>query len=132
MKVKLNETKTFYPIMEKWWKEREFVVVSPSILPQRTFVVYDDSDIPIYSVCLYETDSFLVWLGWPIGNPAIAKNKREGYLKFLFDEVERWAKEAGYHILFTTTDTPPIRKVLEECDYKLGDVGVDHYLKALV
>lgn len=131
-KVKLIRTEDFYPTMVEWWKARDFVEVSPSILPQRTFVVYDsDSGTELYSVCFYTTDSFLVWIGWPIGNPAASKEEKEGAFKFLFDEVERYAKECGFHVLFTTTDTPPVRKILEQCNYKIGDENVTHYLKVI-
>lgn len=131
MKVKYTKTEDFYPVMKTWWKEREFTEVSPSILPEGTFVCHDDSD-NLYSICFYHTDSHLAWVGWPISNPFISKERKEGAFKFLFDEVERYAREAGYHCLFTTTPLPVVKSVLEECGYKLGDEKVDHYLKVLV
>ena len=129
MKVERKYTKDIYRMLEDWWLGNKFQVVSPSILPETTFVCYNDEDEPIYSMCFYNTDSNLCWVGWQLKNPNDVN--REGGLEFLFKGVEKYAKAMGYHIIFTTSNTPPVENVLVSSDFKVGDTNVNHYLKIL-
>mgnify|MGYP000920103220 CR=1 FL=1 len=129
--VKKIETKDFYPTMVEWWKGNNFNVVTPSLLPQYTYVVLNDNDIPTYSMCFYNTDSHLAWIGWQLKNPDVDKKDSVGNLSFLFEQVEKEAKALGYHLLFTTSNTKPVEDVMIDLGYNVGDTGVKHYSKVL-
>jgi hypothetical protein len=131
IKIEKVLTKDFYPTMVEWWKGNNFTVVSPSILPEFTFVIYNSNGDPTYSMCFYNTDSNLAWVGWQLKNPKIRKEDRGDNLKSLFEHIEKYAKGLGYHILFTTSNTKPVENIMVNLNYKVGDVGVNHYIKQL-
>ena len=132
MKVKLIKTEEFYPTMVEWWKGHNFPVVSPSILPNTSLVCYNDEDEETYSLCIYNTDSNLCWVGWEISNPNLSKESKEGCLSFLFKKAEEYAKYLGYQVIFTTSVNDSIEKVLLENNYfTKGDRNTNHYLKEL-
>lgn len=124
-------TSEFYPTMKKWCEGNNFPSISPSMLPKNTFVIYSDSGTPLYSLCFYNTDSHLCWVGWELKNPNTSKEDREGKLSELFKYVEEYAKEIGYDIVFTTSNTKPVEKVMLDLNYIVGDTGVNHYIKVL-
>lgn len=130
MEVKLVSTKEFYPTMEKWWDGHNMPHVSPSILPNNTFIVYNNSK-PIYSMCFYNTDSNLAWVGWQLSNPEVNKEDKKGCFSFLFTEVEKYARMVGYQVIFTTSNTPSVVKILNEREFIVGDNSVKHYTKIL-
>lgn len=129
MKVLKHETKQFYNIMCDWWEQHEFPQVPLSMLPTDVFVCYNDDSEPIYSVNVYLTNSSLCWLGWQISNKN-NKNKQNG-LTYLIEKVTSFLEVEGYLHIFTTSNTKPVIKSLEECDYLLGDENVNHYIKNL-
>jgi hypothetical protein len=131
MNVIRLETKKFYSTMKEWWGGHEETMVSPSMLPEYTFVCFNDSGKPVYSVCFYNTDSNLCWIGWQLGNPTIKKEDKKGCFKYLHDKVEEFAKAYGYQVLFTTSKTQAVIGTLEKCEYIEGDTNVNHYIKLL-
>lgn len=128
--VKKIKTKDFYPTMVQWWKGNNFNVVSPSLLPEYTFVVYN-GETATYSMCFYNTDSNLAWLGWQLKNPKTTKEQRKGNLKELFTFIQKYAKSLNYQIIFTTSNTKPVEDVMLDLDYLIGDTNVKHYLKII-
>lgn len=128
MEVKMVKTEAFYDTMKHWWDGQKFEHVSPSMLPENTFVCLKDG-VPIYSVCFYNTDSNLCWIGWEIGNPDV--EDKSGGLKFLLEEVEKYARYVGYHIIFTTSKHPAVSSKLLERKFVVGDENVNHFLKVL-
>ena len=130
MRVEQNLTREIYGMMKDWWIGNKFQVVSPSMLPQTTFVCYNDDDEPIYTTCFYHTDSNLCWFGWELKNPDKSVD-RAGGLKYLLESMEEHARQQGYQIMFTTSHTQPIEKILSEVGFVVGDTNVNHYLKVL-
>lgn len=131
MKVKLIKTKEFYSTMQKWWDGHNFPHVSPSMLPENTFVVFNGNGDATHSVCFYNTDSNLCWLGFPLGNNEVEKEDRKDCFSYLLEQVESVAKQLDYQIMFTTSNVPPVESVLTKNGYVKGDVNVNHYMKQL-
>lgn len=131
MKVVKKLTEDFYPQMLDWWKGQGFTPVSPSMLPEYTFVCLNDEGTPIYSMCFYNTDSNMCWIGWQLGNPYVSVEDRSGGFKFLFEEVERYSISVGYQVMFTTSKTPVVQAMLKGSGYIEGDTNVNHYLKII-
>lgn len=131
MEVKLIKTKDFYSTMCEWCEGHNFPVISPSILPEGTFVCYNDLGQKTYSVCFYHTNSGLAWIGWELSNPELSKEEKEGCFNFLLQVVETYAKECDYQIVFTTSNTPPVESLLLSRGFKVGDEDVKHYLKQI-
>lgn len=130
MKFNKVSTKDFYPILEYWWERHHFTAVSRGILPPEVFVV-SKGETPIYSMFLYETNSGLCWIAWPLSNPDVSKTEKEGGLDFLIKKVSEYAKEKGFIVSFTTSPVRPVQESLKREGYQEGDVKVNHYLKIL-
>lgn len=131
MEIKLIKTEDFYNTMKYWWDGHKFNHVTPSMLPETTFVCLNDEGIPVYSTCFYNTDSNLCWLGWQISNPYVTKESKEGCFDFLIKGIEDYAKEVGYQIVFTTSKTPRVEETLLSRGFNQGDLNVNHYIKIL-
>jgi hypothetical protein len=126
------KTSDFYPRMKDRCKAYSFPEVSPSMLPEYTLIISDrGTDVELYSVCFYNTDSNLAWLGWELGNHEAPKELKKGALSQLIKGAEAYAKELGYDILFTTSKTKPVIQALRGLGFVEGDTDVNHYLKLL-
>lgn len=130
MTVKRINTQELYPILQSWWDGHNFPHVSPSILPEYNFVCYNE-DKPVYSISFYNTDSNLVWLGFPVSNPYVENTDRRGCFKHLIEGVEEYAKELNYQVLFTTSDHPYMDRILKDNKFNLSDNRVNHYMKII-
>ena len=129
MKVKLTKTKDSYKLMKKWWEGHGFPVIEPNILPESTFICYNDKEVPVYAMCLYNTDSDLCWIGWQISNPEVNKDETKGCFDHLFKAIEIYAKHLEYKVILTTSNTPSVVDTLKSNSYMEGDHNVKHYLK---
>lgn len=126
------KTSEFYPRMVDRCKAYSFPEVSPSMLPEYSLIISDkDTDVELYSVCFYNTDSNLAWVGWELGNHEAPRDLKKGALEELINGAEVYAKRLGYDILFTTSNTKPVVKALESVGFNEGDTNVNHYLKLL-
>ena len=131
MRVEQVNTVDFYPIMKSWWEGHNFPIVSLGFLPYYTFVCYNEKDVPVYSMCFYNTDSHLCWIGWQISNPEVSKEETKGCFKYLFEEAEKHAKKEEYTFMFTTSKNPSVEATLKNTGYEEGDTNVNHYIKIL-
>ena len=117
--------------MCEWCDGHNFPKISPSMLPEYTFVCYNNNGDETYSICFYNTDSGIAWIGWELSNPELNKEEKKGCFDFLLEIIEKHSKENGYHIVFTTSDTPPVEDLLKRRGFDVGDTNVNHYLKTL-
>lgn len=131
MKVKLTKTKDSYNMMKSWWEGHGFPTVSPSILPESTFVCYNEEDIAVYSMCFYNTDSDLAWIGWQVSNPNIDKEQTKGCFDYLFKAIEQYARHLEYKVILTTSATDSVVSTLLNNGYNKGDEQVNHFIKKL-
>ena len=130
MEVRKIKTKDFYETAKLWWKSHGFPIVHISLLPVYVFVVSDNND-DLYCCFFYNTDSALAYLAYPISNIKIDKEKRNGALEYLFNEIEKHARKDGYYLMYTTSYIPAVMKALEKTGYKEGDVLVNQFFKEL-
>lgn len=128
MEVRIEKTSDFYLTAVKWWQKHRFPAPHISFLPVNVFVVSRDGN-DLYCCFFYHTDSALAWLAYPISNLEIPKEKRIGALDFLILEMEKYAKENGYYLMFTTSPVKPVQDTLLSLGYKEGDISVNQYFK---
>lgn len=140
MKVRKELTKDFYETVLSWWGKHKILVgdkripfpaIPIAFLPQNVFVASDNGK-DLYSCFLYHTDSGLCWLAYPVSNLETTKEEREGALEFLFNEMEIYAREQGYFLMFTTSPVKAVANALKGVGYVEGDVLVTQYLKHLI
>ena len=124
----MEDTKDFYPIMKSWWKGHGFPVVALEFLPEKVFI-YNNKTADTYCCTMYKTDSLLAWTAWPISNPKIKGDNDQ--LKEVFLAIEKYAKELGYMMLFTTSKHETVINKLLDMGFLGGDENVKHYLKII-
>lgn len=128
-KVTVEPKELFYPTYENWCAAREFPAIKISQIDS-VFVCFK-GDVAIYSCFFWNTNSAFCVIGFPLSNPHIKYEEKQGGLKFMFDEIARIAKEGGYEIIWTTSDTERVIESMVESGFKTADVKVDQYYKRL-
>lgn len=131
MKVKLINTEEVYDMINGWLNGHKLPSLPKTILPKSTFVCYNDKDTPVYSMCFYNTDSDLCWIGFQVSNPEVSKEKTKGGFDLLFKSAEEYARHLGYKLMLTTSSTPSVIGALSNNGFVEGDTGVNQYLKEL-
>ncbi len=124
----MENTVDFYPTMVKWWQGHNFPPLPLGFLPQKVFI-YNNGEQDTYCCTMYKTDSLLAWVAWQISNPELESKKDE--LKEVFLSIEKYAKELGYKLLFTTSKHSTVINKLTESGFIVGDNKVNHYLKEI-
>ena len=128
--TKLIKTKKFYATYKKWSEEKGFPVNIRENLGKRVFVCYRQRT-PIYCCFLFETDSKMALVGYPISNRSIPFNLREGGLEFMFGRMSEILEKKGYTKIWTTSGTKPIMETLDKEGYINADPNVNVYIKML-
>ena len=128
----IEETKKdFYPTYQAMCHQHNFPAFAYPILPESVFVCYNEDKEVLYSMWAYQTDSCLLWLGFPVSNLDIKPENRIGAFDYLISEIEQWAKRQNYLFIFTTTGNKSVVNALENNEFKIGDTNVDHYYKII-
>jgi hypothetical protein len=128
--VSIKSTKNFYSTAVAWSTENKFPVVAIENLGKKVFVCYQNGT-PIYSIFLWDTDSNMALIGFPLSNRSIPYTFRKGGLAFLLKEATPILAEMGYTKIWTTSGTPRIMEALEEEKYLNADPNVNVYIKIL-
>lgn len=115
--------------MEEWGEQRGFPIPPKTFLPQTTVVAYDELGEPVYSVCLYKTDSDVAWIGWQLSNPIKDKEVRQKSFLIILEHIERFLEMQDYKHIITTTGTPPVEVGLSASGYMKADTNINQYIK---
>lgn len=127
--VTIEPKELFYPTYENWCAIREFPCI-PLRQIDTVFVCFKSS-IAVYSCFFWNTNSTFGVVGFPLSNPHVPYEDKKGGLEYLFEEISKQAKEGGYEIIWTTSDTPRVIESLVESGFKVADTQVDQYYKRL-
>ena len=132
--VKKHNKIDVFPTYKKWCQEHGFPIMDIQLFPENAFMVYlqeNNFDVPLYMVWFWHTDSSMAQVGFPVSNKSISKNKKQGALDFLFNEVSKYAKRKKYLLLFTTSNTESIVDSLKKSGFVYGDQNVSQFLKKI-
>lgn len=129
LEVVVEPIESFYETYQNWCSVRKFPCI-PIRQIDSVFVCFKGS-IAIYSCFFWNTNSTFGVVGFPFSNPHVPYDNKKGGMKFLFDEISRISKEAGYEIIWTTSDTPRVIESMIESGFKVADTQVDQYYKRL-
>lgn len=127
--VTIEPKEDFYPTYSNWCSMREFPAINIRQIDS-VFVCFSGG-IAIYSCFFWNTNSTFGVIGFPFSNPHVPYEEKKGGLKFLFEEIARYAKEADYDILWTTSDTPRVIEEMLDSGFRVADTNVDQYYKTL-
>lgn len=109
---RLENKKDFYDVLVEWWNVHSFPVLEYGAVPNRIFVVQDDTD-DLYAVPVYITDSTWCIIGFPTSNPEIGWDRKEGALDYLMGHLETCMKYEGIKTIMTTSSNPKLIEMFE-------------------
>jgi len=119
--------KEHLPLVQKWWRERQDIDLSPDVTCEFGHVAYVDGE-PIAVVFFYPClGSKIVWLGFPIASKDSSREARDAALDHLFEEVKVSIKKLGYNLIWTTSGVKPVQKRLEKHGFRIHDENINQY-----
>lgn len=128
------ESRDFQPVLDQWWKHKNFPSLPKELLPERIYIVSDENGSDLFAIPTYTTDSQFVWMGFPTGSPKSEELNREDKdkaINFLLGVIETTLKYNGFSRVITTSMHPTIMKNLEDREFAKTDVGTNFYIKIL-
>lgn len=129
IRINLIRTDAFYNTMEVWASQRNFPLPPLSFLPSNTMVAFNKEDEPLYSICIYHTDSEVFWIGWELSNPNSDRGLRKKAVPILLKHIEKYGKAHGYKHIITTSGTPSVEKMLNLASFIKADTNINQYIK---
>lgn len=127
--IQLTTTEDHYPTMVQWATQRSFPLPPLSFLPTNTMVALDKDLNPLYSICVYHTDSEVMWIGWELSDPNAESSYKGRAAERLLKHIEEYAKKNGYKHILTTSATPPVEKLLHGSGFIKADQNINQYIK---
>lgn len=127
--VQIMDLDDFWPAYELWSNERGFPVLNIENVEE--VMVCRREGTMIYSCFVWNTNSKMCIIGFPLGNPLVEKDFRRGGLTSLFEGMEKLLKQRGYTKIWTTSGTCAVIQSLEEREFINADPNVNVYIKML-
>ena len=120
------------PLLEKWWEDWGFSKggVAKSFLPNTGYVV-EKNNRPIVSIFIYQTNSGVGALGWPLSDKEYRDNDRQEALDLLIKTAEKDWKEKGGEFLFFWGNSKKFNTSLEKIGFMEGDKNYSHLIKKI-
>lgn len=119
-----------YETLVEWWLDWGFPSLPYQSLPNTICTVSDEEGL-LYAIPLYLTDSDICWIGFPTGNKKASKERKEMALEELMYFTQGFAKNRGYGLILTTSDTPKLMKLFKQFDFVESDQGTNFYTKRI-
>lgn len=129
-KWRLESKENFYNVLSDWWRMWGFPIIPYEALPMRIFVV-SKNNTDLYAIPVYITDSDVCWIAYPTSNRCADKELKTGAFQYLLGVVEIAMKYQGFNRLTTTSDTPKLMEMFEECGFIASDLQTNHYTKLI-
>ena len=119
MKTRIVEDEDLYEILG-WYKDQGFPAnFDQNLLPPTGVWVPGHA-------CgwLYESDSALGWLGFPVVSPHVSRENGFKALSAVFDEIDIIARESGIAILTTAFSHTSLQRMASLKNYEVIDTDV--------
>lgn len=130
MRVRRLNTRTDFPILQKFWVAKGLPEVPEEFLPPTGLVVVDDDLFGETLFCgayLVKSDAGLASIGYVAANPEIPKHLRSDALDLLILELAKLAKEAGFPMVSVSTNVKALQARYERLGFVKTDENVTHY-----
>jgi len=132
MKLKTRELNpSDRPLLEKWWKDWGWGgPISEDFLPKTGYIVEKNKE-PIASIFIYETNSGVGALGWPLSNKDYRENDRKLAIDMLIEAAEEGWRNKGGKFLFFWGNNTGLNSNLMENGFIEGDTNYSHLIKKI-
>jgi hypothetical protein len=135
MKIRALDLEKEYDAFAAWWTKRELTPPSKIILQGATGFAVKAGEVDVTAGWLYVANKGVIGIvEWMVVNPSVVDLVAiSASVNLLYDFLEKFAREAGCSVLFTSTQLDgSIRRFLQKRDWTLceGKPHV-HLLKVL-
>lgn len=125
----IEDYNKYYPLLKKWWKDKEWHVIKPEFLSTRGIIIKDKDYI--CACWLYTTDSL-----YGVINHIISDDKSDGKTKrqcieYMLDVVSDYSKYLGIKCIYTAMETRSLKKILEEKGFSKTSDNISEYCKII-
>lgn len=131
MTVQIGNTRDYYDMLSQWWKGHKFPIVASDMLPEKIMLTRNNDNVLTHAMFVYETNSDLCWLAFPVSNPSLTRPQKKGCLEAMMKASIEYCKQLGFKYVFTTSPVEAIQTKLTSVGFQLGDENVNHYLKII-
>ncbi len=119
------------PTLEKWWKDWGWDgPINEDFLPETGYIV-EKNNQPIVSIFIYETNSGVGALGWPLSNKDYREDDRGYAIEMLIKSAEEGWKQKGGKFLFFWGNSTNLNNNLMENGFIEGDTNYSHLIKKI-
>ena len=108
-------------------KKNDLPALPMDFFPENGFLAIEN-DKPIGAVLLFKTDSCLMHMQFPVTDPEASSYSRHKALSQLINASQLRAKELGFKMVFTYSDSPGLIDRYQKHGFTKYDVGVTHLL----
>lgn len=115
-----------FPIMETWWKERQFPAPDLRLLPP-TGIVVTHHETPIAAGFLFKTDAKIATIGHLVSDPRSETGIRSDATNYLLFLLLDHARKAGFKAITGATNVPRLMARYELLGLVKTDEGVSHF-----
>lgn len=115
-----------YEILERWWKEHNWLPVHPSLLPKTGFIVDE-----VCAGWLYKTDSAFALLEFVVSDKNAEKDRRDKALNILINSLLEEADKAGFKVVFTSLEHPKLIERYQKFGFKVTDKNMTNMVRSL-
>jgi hypothetical protein len=120
------DLKEDFPVLERFWEERNFPSPPPEFLPPTGLLVkYEDT-----IVCagfLFKTDAKVACIGHLISNPSTPGVIRNSALNLLLVSLESIARKEGFGMISSSTNLERLMRRYEKLGFIKTDDNVSHF-----
>lgn len=124
MKPRPFDPEKDYDTVAAWWKGHAWRVPLPKSMFPTSGLIIDD----VCAAWLYVTDSYLSFLGWPVGNPEQSPRVIDRGLEIVIKELQLMAVERGSPYLSAYTNKTGLLKLYDRIGFQRADRGLTHSL----
>lgn len=118
-------TEADFPMVEKWWRVHHGNDFRKGYLPKYSYVVTKNNvDSAFFGMAHMTPD--ICYLCYPMVNPNLLKNEREGVLDYLIECSKLWAAKTGHKIVYISIRGEKFLNRLGEAGFIEAESGNTH------
>ena len=134
MKIRIENVKNFYPVMQRWADDHQFILPHEALMPWDIFVLSNEKGIDQYCVGLWIA-SHVAITAFPLSNLDCKPNVKNLYklYEYLETYIKKLNEQDDYNIgiFWTTAGTEGYKKFLEKNNWSGLMKNEDHYIKMI-
>lgn len=117
------------PEFAEWWEARDSTLAL-AVLPKLGICCENDDGLLVAVAWVYEmecTSGKVGYIGWMTTNPYMPVSSYYG-MQEVMSSIHELREDRGWIMLFATTDSTMLDRILLSQNFEIGDTGVTQYV----